>query len=185
MASTQQTKKATLRAIPMTLYLHITPDCNFVFTKNAKYNADEVTEILDQLSKMHEKHLKLNPRSTLTPSPLDIKFFNKAKITLKFGRSMKNWTFWKNQNPRFCTGKNQAISISNEGIAGKGWFEDKHIKTTARQVTFMYTGQDGTNRKPLKCEYDLCIKNTVKTNTTKLETKIIIDPVGKNNGKWP
>jgi len=170
---------------PVTWYLHITPECNFVYTANKQYDAAEVVEILNSLSQKHKKHLELNPESTDDPSALDIKFFNRAKITIKFGNTMSNWRFWKNDHPRYCNGKGQAISIDQSQLQGKGWFLDKDTKTTKRKVTFMYTGQDGTKTNPLKVKYDLCVMNSVEADGEIFETKIIIDPFGKDDGIWP
>lgn len=171
--------------VPVTWYLQITSEYNIIFTANKKYNPNEAVKILHAQSQAHEKHKSQNPKSRQKPSALDFRFISGAEITFAFGNTMSGWTFWKNDEPQFCSGKNQAISISHDNLAGKGWFLEKDISTSAKKLTFMYTGEDGTVKKPLKCKYNLCIKNTLKNKTTKFETKIIIDPIGKDDGKWP
>jgi len=178
----------------ITWYLHITPQGDFAFTNRKTYNQHDVDNRLSLLKTSAKKHLKANSNFPKPPGELDLKFIAGARITIRFGNTMPNWEFWTHSNPRFINGINAPIAISSLGVEGMGWFKASDIKFTKptakkgpKSVSFIYTGRNGTTRKPLKCQFDLCVNNIKrdKNDDPILQTKIIIDPLGKNDGRWP
>lgn len=152
-----------------TLYLHFTLRNNLLWTRKPS-------------APWFDSSTSLSPGFTGNqPSRLDINVANGDTLTLRLGKSMADWTFWNNDNPKHRFGKDTPLSIDNaigKGDARKtlgtklGRFEI--VECDKVKVVLKHIESENKNA----CKFDLHIMNI----SAGKETRLIIDPMLNNDG---